>query len=148
MGESRGVPKPPRGLNPAGRDIWRAVVEGYDLEAHELALLTELCRAKDRLDALHRIVEAEGELPDGRVHPALVEARQLGIAFARLATALRLPAGEEGDHQEGARRPQRRVGARGVYGWCREGSPGPVAGGVGGGGAGVRVRRVGDGARG
>jgi hypothetical protein len=28
---------------------------------------------------------------------------------------LRLPAGEEGDAQKDARRPQRRVGARGVY---------------------------------
>jgi hypothetical protein len=114
--EPRNTPKPPNGLNRAGKTIWAAVVADYELEAHELALLAELCRTKDRLDALDRILAAEGELPDGRVHPALVEARQMAIAFARLSAALRLPAGAEGDQQQNARRPQRRVGARGVYG--------------------------------
>jgi hypothetical protein len=110
------APRAPKGLKPAGRTLWAAVVGAYELEAHESALLLEACRVKDRLDALDRILEAEGELVDGRMHPALVEARQQGIAFARLAAALRLPAGEVGDQQQGARRPQRRVGARGVYG--------------------------------
>jgi hypothetical protein len=50
-----------------------------------------------------------------RVHPALVESRQLKVAFARLAAALRLPAGDESD-PGASRRPQRRMGARGVYG--------------------------------
>ena len=48
-----------------------------------------------------------------RAHPALVEARQQRIALARLLAALRLPAGEE---EAGDRRPQRRMGVRGVYG--------------------------------
>ena len=47
-----------------------------------------------------------------KVHPAAVEHRQQAIAYARLAAALRLPAGEDGDED---RRPQRRIGARGVY---------------------------------
>ena len=100
-------------MRPAGRAIWAAVTADHELEAHEQALLTELCRVKDRLDALAKLLDAEGVLVDGRVHPALVEARQLGITFARLVAALRLPAGEDDDVGQ---RPQRRVGVRGVYG--------------------------------
>jgi hypothetical protein len=113
-------PRPPRGLKAAGRRLWRDVQGKYELEEHETALLTEMCRVADRLDALARVVEAEGVMEEGtgRVHPALVESRQLGIAYARLSAALRLPAGDEGDRQAGARgsrRPQRRHGVRGVY---------------------------------
>jgi hypothetical protein len=114
------VPRPPVGLKTAGRKLWAEVQGAYELEQHETALLTEMCRTADRLEALAAIVRAEGVLEPGtgRAHPAAVEARQLGIAFARLSAALRLPAGEDGDHQAGARgsrRPQRRHGARGVY---------------------------------
>jgi hypothetical protein len=93
------------------------VQDRYELEQHETTLLTEMCRTADRLEALAVVVRAEGVIEDGtgRAHPAAVESRQLGIAFARLSAALRLPAGDEGDQQAGARRPQRRSGARGVY---------------------------------
>lgn len=111
------IPRPPRGLKTAGRRLWRDVQSKYELEEHETALLTETCRVTDRLEALARIVEAEGvmEAGTGRAHPALVESRQLGIALARLQASLRLPAGAEGDNQAGARRPQRRTGVRGIY---------------------------------
>jgi hypothetical protein len=110
-------PRPPRGLKTAGRRLWNDIQGKYELEEHESALLTEMCRTADRLEALAEIVRAEGvvEAGTGRAHPAAVESRQLGIAFARLSAALRLPAGDEGDRQAGARRPQRRSGARGVY---------------------------------
>jgi hypothetical protein len=110
-------PRPPRGLKAAGRRLWADIQGKYELEEHETALLTEMCRTADRLEALAAVVRAEGviEPGTGRAHPAAVEARQLGIAFARLSAALRLPAGDEGDAQKGARRPQRRSGARGVY---------------------------------
>ena len=110
-------PRPPRGLKTAGRKLWADVQAKYELEQHETALLTEMCRSADRLEALAAIVRAEGVIEEGtgRAHPAAVEARQLGIAFARLSAALRLPAGDDGDQQKGARRPQRRSGARGVY---------------------------------
>lgn len=122
------VPRPPGELRRAGRELWRAVMDSYDLETHERRLLREMCRTADDLDALADIVAREGVLdPEtGRAHPALVEARQQRIAFARLVAALRLPAGEEGDEQRGARRPQRRA-ARGVYGF---GIRGVVPGGA------------------
>lgn len=110
-------PRPPAGLKTAGRRLWRAVQGEYELEVHEELLLTELCRMADRLGDLAAVIKAEGVIEEGlgRAHPAVVEARQLGIAYARMSAALRQPAGDEGDQQAGARRPQRRSGARGVY---------------------------------
>jgi hypothetical protein len=94
------------------------VLQKYELEEHELALLREITRTVDLLDDLAERVAADGPVLTGpagtRVHPAAVEARQLRIALARLQAALRLPSGEE--TEESSRRPQRRVGVRGVYG--------------------------------
>jgi hypothetical protein len=107
----------PKGLGRAGAALWCAVSEAYELEPHELRLLLEMARTVDSLDQLAATVARDGVLdPEtGRAHPALVEARQQRITYARLAAALRLPAGDEDDQAPG-RRPQRRVGARGVYG--------------------------------
>lgn len=86
---------------------------------HELALLVEAARTIDLLDLLDASVRDGGPIvnsPQGRkANPTAVEARQQWIALARLLAALRLPLGEEGDQQAGAR-PQRHSGVRGVYG--------------------------------
>lgn len=112
-GEQR-IPSAPKGSGPSGRALWRDVLAKYELEQHELALLREAVRTVDQLDELAGAVAADGAMVDGKVNPGLVEARQLRIALARLLGALRLPAGDEEDQAAG-RRPQRRVGARGVY---------------------------------
>ncbi len=111
-------PSPPSGTRAAGRRLWDSVLADYDLEEHETALLVEAVRTVDLLAELDAVVRREGaivESPQGRkANPAAVECRQQRIALARLLAALRLPAGEEGDQAEG-RRPQRRVGVRGVH---------------------------------
>ncbi len=108
------IAAPPKGAGPAGRALWRDILGKYELEQHEQALLREAVRTVDDLDGLAAVVAAEGMTVGTRVHPALVESRQLRIALARLLGALRLPAGDEVDQAPG-RRPQRRAGARGVY---------------------------------
>ena len=114
---SRRGPNPPTGAGKAGTALWRAVLAEYELEEHELLLLREAVRTVDTLDSLEALVQTGGAVvssPQGdKAHPALVEARQQRIALARLLAALRLPAGEEGAED---RRPQRRMGVRGVYG--------------------------------
>lgn len=109
----------PRALKAGGKRLWDAVTAEFDLEEHETALLAEACRTVDLLDELDAVTRREGAVidsPQGRkANPAAVEARQQRIAFARILAALRLPTGEEGDEKASAR-PQRRVGARGVYG--------------------------------
>jgi hypothetical protein len=116
------VPRALAGTKASGRRLWASILAEYELEEHELALLKEMVRTVDMLDDLAGIVDRDGPVVRGpglapRAHPALVEARQLRIALARLAASLRLPAGDEdsADAKVGTRRPQRRVGARGVY---------------------------------
>ncbi len=104
-------PRAPRDLKTSGARLWRSVVDRYELEEHESALLHQAARTVDLLDALQAALDADGPLVDGRAHPAAVESRQQRIALARLLAALRLP-----DEDQHDRRPQRRVGARGVYG--------------------------------
>jgi hypothetical protein len=95
------------------------VVDDYDLEEHERTLLAQAVRTVDLLEKLDAEVRRDGPLvesPQGqKAHPAATEGRQQRIALARLLAALRLPTGDEGDQQAGAR-PQRRVGVRGTYG--------------------------------
>jgi len=113
------VPKPPPETRAPGRRLWESVVVDFSLDEHEMALLVEAVRTVDLLDQLDVAVRRDGVLVEGpsgiRAHPAAVEARQQRIALARLLAALRLPAGDVGDEKVSAR-PQRRSGARGVYG--------------------------------
>ncbi len=110
--------KTPSGLRASGRRLWTSVLDLFELEEHESALLTEAARTVDVLDDLAAAVRRDGAMVQTtggtKAHPAVVESRQQKIALARLLAALRLPAGDEGDHQKFAR-PQRRVGARGTY---------------------------------
>jgi hypothetical protein len=113
MSEKSRRPPVPKGTGPNGRRLWNAVLDVYVLEQHELALLREAVRTVNQLDKLDDVVRRDGVKPKGtvRVHPALVESRQLRITLARVLAALRLPSGVTA----GSRSPQKRVGARGVY---------------------------------
>ncbi|MFN8019834.1 MAG: hypothetical protein U0P45_17200 [Acidimicrobiales bacterium] len=105
-------PPAPAGTGPSGRRLWRSVTADFDLAEHELALLREAVRTVDQLDALAAVVADAGSMvdtPQGpKVHPALVEARQLRLVLARLVASLRVP-DEEGEQ------PQRRGAARRPY---------------------------------
>jgi hypothetical protein len=105
-------PPPPKGAQAAGKRLWRAVLEGWQLEEHELVLLRHAVAVADVCDQLHELVESKGVLLAGRAHPALVELRNQQILLARLLVALRVPLGDQGDDSP---RTQRR-GLRGVYG--------------------------------
>lgn len=113
-------PKPPVGTLKAGRRLWNSVVDEYELDEHELALLVEAVRTVDLLTKLDAAVRRDGPIIDTsqgpRAHPAAVEARQQKIVLARLISALRMPDGEESERGKNAGRPQRRSGARGIYG--------------------------------
>jgi hypothetical protein len=108
----------PAGLRAPGRRLWASIVDRYELDEHERALLVEAVRTVDLLDRLDTEVRRDGptiDTPQGlRAHPAAVEARQQRIALARLISALRLPEDGEGTASTTGR-PQRRAGARGFY---------------------------------
>jgi hypothetical protein len=88
-------PRPPRGLKPAGRRLFLAIVRRYELDPAELAILVEMCRTVDHLEALDAAVQAGGVVgEDGKVAPALVEARMQQQTLAKLAASLRIPDGQ------------------------------------------------------
>jgi hypothetical protein len=99
---------PPEGAGTAGARLWHAVLDEHELAEHELALLREAVRTVDQLDALAEVLNEEGVMTGAKVHPALVESRQLRLTLARLLGALRVP--DEADV-----RPQRRTGVRQPY---------------------------------
>ncbi len=109
------LPAPPKGTRAAGRRLWRAVLNDYDLAEHELTLLRQAVHVADLCKDLQQRVDDEGPLLGDRAHPALVELRQQRILLARLIVALRVPLGEEEEAKPAASRSQRR-GLRGVYG--------------------------------
>ncbi len=108
------VPAPPRGVQAAGRRLWRSVLEEFELAEHELALLRQAVRVADVCEQLQQRVDEDGPLLDGKAHPALVELRQQRILLARLIVALRVPLGETEEEAGVGARTQRRA-TRGVY---------------------------------
>ncbi len=110
------IPPAPRGAQAAGRRLWRAVLQDYELAEHEQVILRQAVHVADVCDELQRQVERDGPLLNDRAHPALIEARQQRALLARLIVALRVPL-EEDEERDGSstRRSQRRA-LRGVYG--------------------------------
>ena len=80
---------------------------------HELAMLEEACRTRDRIVQLDRQVSDDGLMltssQGSRVHPGVAEARAQRLTLARLLATLGIPALGE-DNLPAAR------GVRGVYG--------------------------------
>lgn len=105
----------PRGLKLAGKKLWDVSTAECEFADHELAILEEACRVRDRIVELDAAVVTDGlMLPSSqgsRVHPAVGEARQQRLALARLLATLQIP-GLDDDAP-----PVRGVrGVRGVYG--------------------------------
>lgn len=89
----------PSGLNSAGQKLWKATVEDTEWEQHELAVLEEACRTRDRIVQLDAAVSGDGVMlmssQGNRVHPAIAEARQQRLTLARLLVSLAIPPLEE-----------------------------------------------------
>jgi hypothetical protein len=86
----------PETLSTGGAALWEGVTEMHDLDPAQQVMLLEACRAKDRLDRLHR------EPMTAELHNSTAS------LLKQLIAALRLP-------DEHGRRPQRRGSARGAY---------------------------------
>lgn len=111
--DTRSAVRTPRGLNAAGRRLWDAGTSEFEWAQHELAMLEEACRTRDRIVELDAAVKAGGLMiasPQGsRVHPGVGEARQQRLTLARLLATLGIPPLED-DNLPAARK------VRGVYG--------------------------------
>jgi len=88
--------RPPVGLGKRGRAMWADITETYRLDPAEVALLVELCRSIDEIDALSAAL-AEGPLMvtgstgQPRPNPLLDQLREHRKVADRLAAALALP---------------------------------------------------------
>jgi hypothetical protein len=71
--------KPPSGLGPSGRSLYRAVLAdvavGWELDGRDLHNLEAACHAADRVTELEQAIAADGLLVGEKLHPAVVEAR-------------------------------------------------------------------------
>jgi hypothetical protein len=96
LGMIGGMKRAPAGLGPSGRALWRDVMRDYGLAPHEAAILVQVCRVVDRLDAI------EAELADGpllvpgstgqpRANPLLAEQRMQMRVLEALCRALSIP---------------------------------------------------------
>ena len=88
-------PRKPTGLKGAGATLWETITTEYELETSELAVLSELCLTKTRIQRLDKIVDTEGlviDSPQGKkMNPAAVEGRQLRLLLNQLARTLKFP---------------------------------------------------------
>lgn len=105
----------PRGLKAAGARLYETSTTEYEWAEHELALLEEACRVRDRIVELDAAVKDDGLMitssQGARLHPAVGEARQQRLTLARLLASLQIPGMD--DDLPAAR------GVRGVYARAR-----------------------------
>src|SRR5260221_9941701 len=100
--------RPPAGLGPSGRALWRETLSEYGLNPAESLMLTQLCRAADRLDAIETELSGadltvEGSTGQPVAHPLLAEWRATARVAESLARSLALPmpgeeVGRSGEH--------------------------------------------------
>jgi hypothetical protein len=86
----------PRGLGVAGKRLWTAVMDEFNLDGSAIEKLVQACQTTDLLHDLQAKVAdtpAIIESPSGpRIHPLLVELRQQRLVLTKLIGALGLPA--------------------------------------------------------
>ena len=99
----------PKGTQTAGRRLWKAVVEEFDMTPHELELLRQTVAVLDSCESLQAVVAAQGILVDDRATAATVELRLQRVLLLKLMADLRIP---DADNT----RPPQRPGSRGAYG--------------------------------
>jgi hypothetical protein len=90
------VKRPPPGLGPSGRALWRGIMRDYGLAPHETAILVQCCRCVDRLDAIEAELAdspltVEGSTRQPRAHPLLAEQRAQMRVLESLSRALSIP---------------------------------------------------------
>lgn len=98
----------PAGLRDAGRNLWAAIADDFELDQREQALLATACRQADDVANLEALLAAEGlSVPGSKGQPRLSavvsELRQGRLALAKLLDALKLPAEAKPETEASAR---------------------------------------------
>ena len=65
-------PRAPKGLGPAGRRFWKAILADYDLSAGEVELLRQACRVVNLVDRADEALAADNlVVPGSRGQPVI-----------------------------------------------------------------------------
>ena len=108
-------------IGQAGQDLIEKITEGLpdgvELDEREQAILEQAARQADRQATLEQLVADEGLMTEGskgqhRLHPALAELRQGGLALARLLGQLALPVEVGLNETEASRRARKAANTR------------------------------------
>ncbi len=88
--------RPPKGLDGAGRRLWRSVTKAYVLRPDELFVLETACRCADLVARLEDAMQGQpmvvrGSMGQEREHPLLSEQRQQRALLNRSLAQLKLP---------------------------------------------------------
>ncbi len=108
----------PDDLGDRGRLFWQSTVEGVEFRSDEVALLHELCRTLDEVDALREAIREGGLTVVGskgqpRPNPLLASLHASRALLIRLAQQLALPdEDEEIGQTHASRQAQRAAQAR------------------------------------
>lgn len=98
----------PAHLGDAGRELYSAAVEGFDLTIPETSALLQAAETLDTLRELEDALREHGRItPTGRPSPLLVELRQQRAILVRLLGLLDLREDEEEDRQTATSRAAR-----------------------------------------
>ena len=98
-------PRPPKGLGPAGRKLWKAIVSDWQLRPDELAVLESVCFEADIIRRLQdEMVDspltAKGSMGQLVEHPVSVALRQHRATQAQLLKQLQIPDQDEDEAEE------------------------------------------------
>jgi P27 family predicted phage terminase small subunit len=88
--------KPPKNLKKAGKKLWESIAFAFELEEHDVSLLTGLCETLDRKNQAEDELKAFGALTfenqykEKRPHPLVNIIRDCNVLMARLRRELNL----------------------------------------------------------
>ena len=104
---AKAATKAPGHLRSAGKNLWNSVNETFDLEPHDLALLTALAETLDRKNQAEKDLREYGSITftnrhgELKPHPAIAVVRDCNVLMARLRRELCLSE----DEPSGSRPP-------------------------------------------
>lgn len=92
----------PRGLKAAGRKLWKATAESFELREDELVTLKAACAEADLIERMEKALETAdltvtGSMGQLVAHPLVQELRQHRSTMAGLLRGMKLP--DESDSQ-------------------------------------------------
>jgi hypothetical protein len=95
------LPRPPTGLNDAGRRFWSAVLTEYELDEAHLERLRRICEdvsllARERASLAKQPLLVAGSKGQRIVNPLASEIRLLSLAVEKQIAALLVPADDPG----------------------------------------------------